>query len=364
MQQNDLTFIQDQIGYDFKNKDMLRQAFVRRSYSKENGGENNEVLEFVGDKVLDLVVVKLLTEKYGHFTSEYDDYNPDEDFNEFISEHQENKLTEIKKGLVKKETLAKCIDDLGMAKYLIMGKGDQINNVQNEQSVKEDLFEAIIGAVALDSFWNFEEMQEVVELMINIDSLLESEVEINYVQKIHEWISEDNGSIPFFHYEKGSFNSIEYFSYKGISQKLRVEYDNMKETNKLNYRCFLKINENIKEFRAYGQSKKEARLAVCKLAYEHLIESDMLFTIKDQIENPSWEQAINQLEILARRGYFSIPEYYFIEDHDENGNPVWTCGCRIKGEELCSSEKYSSKKDAKKGAAYGMLKHVLSIKED
>ncbi len=40
--------VQNQIGYDFKNPLLLRQAFVRKSYSSENGGENNEVLEFIG----------------------------------------------------------------------------------------------------------------------------------------------------------------------------------------------------------------------------------------------------------------------------------------------------------------------------
>ena len=52
MEKNDFIFIQDQIAYNFKNLDLLQQAFVRRSYAKENGGEDNEVLEFIGDKVV------------------------------------------------------------------------------------------------------------------------------------------------------------------------------------------------------------------------------------------------------------------------------------------------------------------------
>ena len=59
-----LEIIQGQIGYRFKNTDLLQQAFVRRSYSKMNGGENNEVLEFIGDKALDFIIVKKLAEKY------------------------------------------------------------------------------------------------------------------------------------------------------------------------------------------------------------------------------------------------------------------------------------------------------------
>ena len=80
MDSKDLRLIQDKIGYSFQNEDLLEQAFVRRSYSKEEGGEHNEVLEFIGDKVLDFIVVKLLVEKYGSMTSDYDGFDGVEDF--------------------------------------------------------------------------------------------------------------------------------------------------------------------------------------------------------------------------------------------------------------------------------------------
>ena len=134
MENNDFIFIQDQIGYNFKNTDLLQQAFVRRSYSKENGGEDNEVLEFIGDKVLDFIIVKFLTEKYGYFLNECDDFNENEDFNEFATDYHENQLTEIKKKLVQKKTLSRRIDILGLAEYLIMGKGDVKNRVYEEDS--------------------------------------------------------------------------------------------------------------------------------------------------------------------------------------------------------------------------------------
>ena len=47
-----VNMVQAQIGYTFQNLDLLRQAFIRRSYTEEHGGENNEVLEFIGDKAL------------------------------------------------------------------------------------------------------------------------------------------------------------------------------------------------------------------------------------------------------------------------------------------------------------------------
>ena len=70
MENNDLMFIQSQIGYEFKNLDLLQQAFTRRSYSEENGGENNEVLEFLGDKVLSIAVVKALSDEYAYPTDD------------------------------------------------------------------------------------------------------------------------------------------------------------------------------------------------------------------------------------------------------------------------------------------------------
>ena len=90
MKKEDLRFIEDQIGYIFNNIDLLQQAFVRRSYARENGGEDNEVLEFIGDKALDLAIVKLLAEKYGRMCSDLPNRNYK--FNEYICDFDEGKL--------------------------------------------------------------------------------------------------------------------------------------------------------------------------------------------------------------------------------------------------------------------------------
>ena len=136
MDKKDLQFIQAQIGYNFQNSDLLQQAFVRRSYAKEYGGEDNEVLEFIGDKVLDLIVVKLLAEKYGCFISDYNDFDPNKEFDEFSCDKNEAELTELKKKLVQKKTLADRITNLDLADYLIMGNGDIQKNINQEMSVK------------------------------------------------------------------------------------------------------------------------------------------------------------------------------------------------------------------------------------
>ncbi len=69
---------------------------------------------------------------------------------------REGELTKIKQNLLIKKMLASRIDRLQLDEFLIMSDGDWNNNVNESDSVKEeDLFEAIIGAVALDTNWNF-----------------------------------------------------------------------------------------------------------------------------------------------------------------------------------------------------------------
>lgn len=351
MDSNEIIFIQDQIGYEFKNTDLLQQAFVRKSYSNENGGMNNEVLEFIGDKVLDFVVIKLLCSKFGRMTDEAGR-------DEYKCRYSEGKLTEIKKSLVQKSNLAYRTRMLDLNQFLIMGQSDCDHNVQNEESVQEDLFEAILGAIAIDSDWDMQILQDAVEIMLNPDENLEGED--NYVQLIQEWTLKDSDSIPLFHYKNGSYSSTWYYPFKGITQSINVlgsaEEQELMQSTKI---CLLKISDNIPIFRGFGRNKNQARKAVCKLAYEYLEKNDLLFSIKDEIDEPGKDQAINQLEILARRGYFSVPTYDFSQKYGDNGNPVWESKCKIDGERKVYSAKSSSKKEAKKMAAYKMLKYVL-----
>ena len=195
--------VQEQIGYDFKNLDLLQQAFTRRSYTAENGGENNEVLEFIGDKALDFVIVKLLIQKYGHLANgdpvdgtklsaweqEFKQNQADYEVpvvNSFGCDYNEDNLSKIKSRMVNKKALARRMDELGFSEHLIMGKGDIQNNINQEDSVKEDLFEAIIGAVAIDSGWNLKDLQKTVEAMLVPEDFLIDDTDTNYVRLIQE----------------------------------------------------------------------------------------------------------------------------------------------------------------------------------
>lgn len=167
--------IEEKIGYRFSDKDTLVQAFVRSSYQRHT---SNEILEFFGDTALGLVIVKKMAESYT-----YNEYDPewlrrinqksdDKELNSILSDYNEGEMTEIKKTLVSTGALSAAIGELGLSDYLVMSNGDVKVGVDREPSVREDLFEAIVGAVALDSGWSIERLTEVVDRMLSPDPVI------------------------------------------------------------------------------------------------------------------------------------------------------------------------------------------------
>ena len=142
---SNLKEIEKKIGYAFKDKSLLIQAFTRTSYCNEKNFGNrdnlssNEVLEFFGDSVLSAAIVSMLmrdrTKRYEHG---------------ILAELDEGELSIIKSGLSDKKNLSRSIAALGLEKYLLLGEGDEKLDIRHEPSVMEDLFESIIGAVYID----------------------------------------------------------------------------------------------------------------------------------------------------------------------------------------------------------------------
>lgn len=161
--------IHEKTGY-YINNCLLSQVFTRSSYSAERGGENNEILEFIGDQVLSYYVVKIIAESCGALNRDC----------EYTFRVRENKFTELKQELVNNEALAKIIDEWGIAEYLIVGKSDYLNEVDKQIKVKADLFEAILGAIAVDSKWDAAVLENAVRQMLSIDEKVKTMKETEY----------------------------------------------------------------------------------------------------------------------------------------------------------------------------------------
>lgn len=335
MEMTNLEYIQLHIGYTFKKRGLLCQAFTRKSYTQENKNAlNNEVLEFYGDKVLDFIVMKKMSEYYGHIGAG----------DLFTSALDEGKLTEIKKKLVCREMLASKIRAMEFQYRLIMGKGDIEEKVWEQESVQEDLFEAILGAVAIDSNWNIEALTKVVERMLNPDSYYQNgfDGEIDYIQLVQQWYQKKYGRIPA------------YFITEGVRTFSLLQDCTRETVSKMRFQCDLEIAP-FNSFQALGETKSNARMEAAKKAYQYLEKNRLLISLEDEIGAPDFDRSVNQLQELYQKGYISEPQYEFSETHDENGNPIWKCSCYLESLRQGVSVTDISKKQAKKKAAYHLV---------
>lgn len=123
--------LEENIGYTFKQKSLLRQALTHSSYANENRNlPFNERLEFLGDAVLSLITADLL---YGKF--------PD---------MPEGQLTKLRSALVCTASLSGYARQISLGDFLLLGKGEDANGGRRRNSNLENAFEALIAAIYLD----------------------------------------------------------------------------------------------------------------------------------------------------------------------------------------------------------------------
>ncbi len=123
--------LEKQIGYVFRNRDLLVNALTHSSYAFENGTVSNQRLEFLGDAVVGLVIGKALYLRYPHVA--------------------EGRLSEMKRELVCGQSLGETARGLNLGAYLCLGRGEEKKNARGNPSILADAFEALIGAVYLEN---------------------------------------------------------------------------------------------------------------------------------------------------------------------------------------------------------------------
>ena len=119
--------LQKIIDYHFNDATLLKQALTHRSVNKNN----NERLEFLGDSVLGCVISY---ELYHRFP--------------LVDEGQ---LSRLRSSLVRGQTLAKLAKNLNLSETLVLGQGELKSGGFRRESIQADAFEAILGAIFLDS---------------------------------------------------------------------------------------------------------------------------------------------------------------------------------------------------------------------
>jgi len=128
-----LSSLEKQISVKFENKNLLKNAFVHRSYLNEHKkfkGTSNERLEFLGDSVLSIVVSLFLYSQ--------------------LPNSPEGELTQLRASLVRTETLAKIAQKLALGKYLYLSRGEEESGGRTNNSTRANTYEALVGAIYLD----------------------------------------------------------------------------------------------------------------------------------------------------------------------------------------------------------------------
>ncbi len=172
--------IEDIIKIKFKQPDLLKQAFIHRSYLNEHPGvglDHNERLEFLGDAVLELVVTDYL---YRHY------------------ENPEGELTSWRSALVKTESLSALAERLELGQFLMMSRGEAKSGGRSRTALLANLVEATIGAMYLDQ--GYETARQFIEqhIISSLPNILREGTYIDSKSHFQEIAQEHDGVTPYY----------------------------------------------------------------------------------------------------------------------------------------------------------------------
>ncbi|KKP38055.1 MAG: ribonuclease III, ribonuclease III [Candidatus Peregrinibacteria bacterium GW2011_GWF2_33_10] len=160
--------LEKMIGIAFRNKDLLNNAFIHKSFMNEykvEKLESNERLEFLGDAVLELVVTDFLYRNY---------------------DNQEGELTNFRSALVRGKHLAVISEKLYLGQYLYLSKGEQKSGGDKKSYILANTCEALIGAIYLDQ--GYEVAHKFINkfILIYLDYILQKGLHIDAKSKFQE----------------------------------------------------------------------------------------------------------------------------------------------------------------------------------
>ncbi len=303
------------IGYSFGNQNLLRQAFTRRAFANEHKLRGcSEELEFIGDQVISYWLIRMMT---AHFT----DMVSSNTEAPFWTKYREGEMTRIRSHFTCKEHLAKRTEELGLNRFILYG-----TNELESENAKEDLMEALIGAIAIDSEWNDAVVEDAIDRLLAVQFEHVSDIlQPDFYELLNAWYQKHYHQIPDY----------EVYSEKG------------------GYHCIL-TGYDFDRVEYSAETRSKARLIAAELAVGRLKKAGLWLNLKDAHMIPEADLAINQLQELFQKKYVDRPEYEF----DEMMDRQWGCSCSCSG--YIGYDRAPTKTEAKKRAAYKVLCRMLA----
>lgn len=204
--------LEHRLNYYFNNRNLLKNALLHKSFGNENRkykNINNERLELLGDAVLGLVVAEYLYK--------YKNVN-------------EGTMAKMKAMIVSEPILAKISRELRVGEYLLLSKGEESTGGRDRESILGDTFEAILGAIYMDSSFKDAKNFALSHIKKYIESIEENEEILDYKTILQEYAQKEFKLIP--QYELVSETGPDHMKEFEIMVKLGTFIGRAKAKNK------------------------------------------------------------------------------------------------------------------------------------
>ena len=218
--------VEKEIGYTFKQKELLKKALTHTSYAYEKKVESNEKLEFLGDSILEFISSKYLYQNYPNL--------------------KEGEMTKVRATVVCEKSLHKIAQKHNFSDFLYLGKSEQVTGGKNRPAILADSVEAIIAAMYLDGGLDKAEKFIIENLKDEIEIATKHVGDKDYKTVLQEKLQE-HGDV-------------------------KIEYEITKEIGPDHNKSFeAQVSLNGKVLaKGKGKSKKEAHMQAAKKALEDL----------------------------------------------------------------------------------------------
>ena len=214
--------IEKLIGYKFKNKLILDEALTHKSFSSK---KNNEILEFLGDRVLSMIISKQLIKIYS---------NDDEGL-------LDKKLSK----LVDKSACFLIAKKIKLNEFIKLGRTEIKSNGNNKKSILADCCESLIGAIFQDGGIEYAENFILFfwkEMLLNLDKR-----PIDHKSALQEWLLKKYKKLPIYNILKQSGPDHNPTFFIEVSFKnyipAKAEANSIKDAEKKAANSFMEINK-------------------------------------------------------------------------------------------------------------------------
>ncbi len=176
----DSSKLEKEIGVEFKNKNLLKEALTHRSYLNENPGwgQHNERLEFLGDSVLELITSDFLYKKYPG--------------------QNEGDLTVLRAALINYQMLARVAREIDLENYILLSKGEAKDTGKGREAILADAFEALLAAIYLDRGYEIAEEFLQKFLLPHLEEIEKNQLYKDPKSLLQELIQEQSRATPTY----------------------------------------------------------------------------------------------------------------------------------------------------------------------